>query len=258
MVHSLPPSQPPMNQPPLEPGVYLVPTPIGNLGDITLRAIETLRQADLVAAEDTRHSGLLLKHLGLQRPLTALHQHNEHSRTADLIDRVAREGLRLAVVTDAGTPGLSDPGYFVVHEALARGLRVEVLPGATALVPALVASGLPLHRFAFEGFLPAKKGRLTRLRQLATEARTLALYESPHRLARTLAELAQHLGPARAACVARELSKRHETLHRGTLAELAAHFAAQPAKGECVIVVAPADEAQPSEAEIESDEASDA
>ncbi len=226
----------------LAPGVYLVPTPIGNLGDITLRAIDTLRQADLIAAEDTRHSGLLLKHLGLQRPLTALHQHNEHARTADLIDRVVREGLRLAVITDAGTPGLSDPGYFVVHEAVARGLRVEVLPGATALIPALVASGLPLHRFAFEGFLPVKKGRLTRLTALASETRTLR-------------DLAQHLGGERRACVARELSKRHETLHRGSLAELAAHFEQQPAKGECVIVVAAADGADPAPDPTETDDA---
>jgi 16S rRNA (cytidine1402-2'-O)-methyltransferase len=226
---------------PLVPGLYLVPTPVGNLGDITLRAVDTLAAADLIAAEDTRHSGLLLKHLGIARPLVALHQHNEHARTADLIDRVVNEGLALAVITDAGTPGLSDPGYFVVQEAIGRGLRVEVLPGPTALIPALVGSGLPLHRFAFEGFLPVKKGRQTRLRELAGERRTLAIYESPHRLARTLRELAEQLGPQRAACVARELSKRHETFHRGTLAGLAEQFTAQPPKGECVIVVGPPD-----------------
>lgn len=248
----------PPASPALEPGVYLVPTPIGNLGDITLRAVETLRAADLVAAEDTRHSGLLLKHLGIARPMVALHQHNEHARTADLIDRVVSEGLRLAVLTDAGTPGLSDPGYFVVHEAVARGLRVEVLPGPTALIPALVGSGLPLHRFAFEGFLPVKKGRLTRLRALATEGRTLALYESPHRLARTLADLAQHLGADRPACVARELSKRHETYHRGPLGQLAQHFATHAAKGECVIVIGPAGygeaDAEPDSPDAEPDD----
>jgi 16S rRNA (cytidine1402-2'-O)-methyltransferase len=206
------------------------------LQDITLRAVETLRQAHTVACEDTRHTGLLLKHLGLHKPLVSLHAHNEHARVPQLLAEALAQGHSLAYCSDAGTPGISDPGYLLVREALRLGVPVEALPGPTAFVPALVASGLPSDRFAFEGFLPAKKGRQTRLHELATEPRTLVLYEAPHRLARLLAELAQHLGPERPACVAREISKLHEDYRRGPLAELQAWYEAHPPKGECVVV----------------------
>ncbi|MDX2287139.1 MAG: 16S rRNA (cytidine(1402)-2'-O)-methyltransferase [Bacteroidia bacterium] len=225
-----------MQQSLLRPCLLLVPTPIGNLGDMTFRAVETLRSADLVAAEDTRTSGVLLKHYQIDTPLTALHMHNEHQRTPQLLDRVERESLRLAVVTDAGTPGISDPGFLIVREALKRGIAVEALPGPTAFVPALVASGLPCDRFVFEGFLPVKKGRQTRLGALAAEPRTMVLYESPHRLARLLGELSTVLGPERPAAVCRELSKLHEEVRRGSLAELAAHYTAHPPKGEIVVL----------------------
>lgn len=225
----------------LPPGVYLVPTPIGNLADITLRALDTLRQADRIACEDTRHSLKLLTHYGIQRPLVSLHQHNEHQRVDELVRQVAQSGERLAVVTDAGTPGISDPGFLVARAALAHQVHLEVLPGATALVPALLLSGLAADRFAFEGFLPPKKGRQTRLVALATEPRTLVLYESPHRLVKTLGELAHHLGPERPAAVVRELTKLHEECLRGSLAELATLLGARGeggVKGECVVVIA--------------------
>lgn len=217
--------------------ITLVPTPIGHLEDITLRALRTLREADLIAAEDTRTSGVLLKHHGIDTPQTALHQHNEHQKVPALLDRLQAEALHLAVISDAGTPGISDPGFLLVRAAIERGIRIETLPGAVALVPALVSSGLPCDRFVFEGFLPLKKGRQTRLQQLAADARTVVLYESPHRLGKTLAQLAEHFGPERPACVSRELTKLHETHHRGSLAELQAHFSSQPPKGEIVICV---------------------
>lgn len=217
--------------------ITLVPTPIGNLEDITLRALRVLREADLIAAEDTRTSGKLLKHYEIDTPRVALHQHNEHQRIPGLLDRVEAEDLHLAAISDAGTPGISDPGFLLVREAIARGLPVETLPGPVALIPALVSSGLPCDRFVFEGFLPHKKGRHTRLIELAAEQRTLVFYESPHRLTKTLGQLAEYFDPERPACVSRELSKLHETHHRGTLTELKGHFEAQPPKGEIVLMV---------------------
>lgn len=221
--------------------VVLVPTPIGNLDDITLRAIHVLKAAHRIAAEDTRHSGMLLKHLGIAKPLTALHQHNEHARVAQLLQELLASGETLAVISDAGTPAISDPGFLIVREALRLGIAVEALPGPTALIPALAASGLPTNRFVFEGFLPTKKGRQTRLQQLAAEPRTLVLYESPHKLLRTLQELSATLGATRACAVARELSKLHEEFFRGTLAEAAVYFGKGTIRGELVIVVAGAD-----------------
>lgn len=218
--------------------LILVPTPIGNLEDITLRAVRVLREADLVAAEDTRTSGNLLKHLGISVPMTALHMHNEHFKTAQLLERVVEEGITLAIVTDAGTPGISDPGFFVVREAIARGIKVEVLPGPVAFVPALVASGLPCDRFCFEGFLPHKKGRHTRLEALRHETRTMVFYESPHRINRSIRDMAETFGPERQACLSREISKIYEEHLRGSLQFLLDHLNAHPAKGEIVLVVA--------------------
>ena len=215
----------------------LVPTPIGNLEDITLRAIRTLREVDLVLCEDTRTSGRLLQHLELKKPLLAYHLHNEHKQVPHLLERLAK-GERMALVSDAGTPGISDPGFLLVRECLARGLAVECLPGPTALVPALLKSGFGAERFAFEGFLPAKKGRQTRLQELARETRTLIFYESPHRIVKTLGQLAEVLGPERPASVSRELTKLFEETVTGTLASLAADFAARlTIKGEIVVVV---------------------
>lgn len=219
------------------PRITLVPTPIGNLEDVTLRALRILREADLIAAEDTRTSGVLLKHHEIQTPQTSLHQHNEHKKVPGLLDQIQAEDLHLAVITDAGTPGISDPGFLLVREAIAREILIETLPGPVALIPALVSSGLPCDRFVFEGFLPLKKGRQTRLKELAEEPRTVVLYESPHRLLKTLQQLAEHFGEDRQACVSREVSKLHETHVRGTLSELVAGFDAQPAKGEIVISV---------------------
>jgi 16S rRNA (cytidine1402-2'-O)-methyltransferase len=218
--------------------VVLVPTPIGHLQDITLRALEVLQQADRIAAEDTRHSRKLLDAHHIRTPVFSLHQHNEHRVLPELLAQVAREGWTLAVVSDAGTPGISDPGFLIVREALAAGIPVEVLPGATAFVPALVASGLPCDRFCFEGFLPLKKGRQTRLLSLAHEPRTMVFYEAPHRLLKTLDNFIATLGPDRPAAVARELSKLHEDFQRGTLQQLLEHYTAHPPKGECVVVVA--------------------
>jgi 16S rRNA (cytidine1402-2'-O)-methyltransferase len=219
--------------------IVLVPTPIGNLGDITLRAIETLKQSDLIAAEDTRTTGILLKHYDISTPQIALHQHNEHKRVPQLIEKVIQEDLTLAVVSDAGTPGISDPGFLLVREAIQKYLPVESLPGATALIPALVLSGLPCDRFVFEGFLPLKKGRQTRLKALIEEPRTIILYESPHRIIKTLVQLIEHCGADRAACFCRELTKIHEIAIRGTLQDILSHLEQQTSvKGECVIVVA--------------------
>lgn len=216
--------------------LYLVPTPIGNLGDITLRALEVLRQVDLVLCEDSRTSGRLLKHYQIDQKLFPFHQHNEHKVLDGLIARLSA-GATFALITDAGTPGISDPGFLLVRACIEAGLRVETLPGATAFVPALVQSGLPGSSFVFEGFLPVKKGRHTRLSRLALEERTMILYESPHRLLRTLQELSDYLGPLRNASVSRELTKKFEETRRGTLSALLAHFEAQPPKGEIVMVV---------------------
>ena len=221
--------------------VILIPTPIGNLEDITLRALRLLGEVDLLAAEDTRTTGILLKHHGISVQMTALHMHNEHKRVKPLLERVLEEDLTLGVVSDAGTPGISDPGFLLVREAIAMEIPVEVLPGPTAFVPALVASGLPCDRFIFEGFLPHKKGRKTRLEQLKEEKRTLVFYESTHRLQKTLGEFAANFGEDRKACVSRELSKLHETHVRGNLAELIAHFETASKKGEIVICVAGAE-----------------
>jgi 16S rRNA (cytidine1402-2'-O)-methyltransferase len=216
--------------------LYLVPTPVGNLDDITLRAIEVLRQVDIVLAEDTRKSGYLLKHLQIQKPLTSHHKFNEH-RTLDATIKKLREGANVALITDAGTPGISDPGYLLVRGCIEAEIAVEVLPGPTAFIPALVGSGIPCDRFVFEGFLPQKKGRLTRLTELAREKRTIVLYESPHRLVKTLQQLVDHLGEDRRASVSRELTKMHEETRRGTLTELLRHFTLRPVKGELVLVI---------------------
>ena len=219
------------------PSITLVPTPIGNLEDITLRALRILREADLIAAEDTRTTAKLLNHYEIPTPQVSLHQHNEHQKIPALLERVVEEDLKLAVVSDAGTPGISDPGFLVVREAIARNISLETLPGATALIPALVSSGIPCDRFIFEGFLPPKKGRKTRLEQLAEESRTLVFYESPYRILKTLQQLAEVLGADRPAAVGREISKMHETYVRGTLEELRQHFEQTKPKGEFVLIV---------------------
>lgn len=220
------------------PRLVLVPTPIGNLEDLTFRALRTLREADLIAAEDTRLTARLLQHYGVETPRVALHQHNEHTRLPSLLDRVRAENLVLAVVTDAGTPAISDPGFLAVREALRREIEVETLPGPVAFIPALVNSGLPCERFVFEGFLPHKKGRRTRLEQLRTEARTMVFYESPYRIQTALAQMADLFGGDRPAAVSRELTKIYEETIRGTLSELHQHFEHVAPKGEFVLVVA--------------------
>lgn len=214
----------------------IVPTPIGNLEDMTLRAIRVLREADLILAEDTRTSGVLLKHYDIHTPMRSHHKYNEHEQVAEVV-RQLEGGTNIALISDAGTPGISDPGFMLSRECRRAGIEVETLPGATAFVPALVSSGLPCDRFVFEGFLPPKKGRATRLAQLAADERTIVIYESPKRLVRTLRQLAETFGAGREAAVCRELSKLHETIHRGTLGELSAHFELNQAKGEIVVVV---------------------
>ncbi len=216
--------------------LFIVPTPIGNLDDITLRAINVLRSADLVLAEDTRTSSFLLKHLGIDKPLRSYHQHNEHKILEALITDL-RAGKNIALVSDAGTPGISDPGFLLIREAINNGLQVQTLPGATAFVPALVNSGLPCNEFSFYGFLPQKKGRQTKLKTLAVEEKTFVLYESPFRLVKLLQELKEHLGGTRLAIVSRELTKLFEENKRGTLDELISYFSAKPVKGEIVVVV---------------------
>lgn len=213
-----------------------MPTPIGNLEDITLRAINTLRSVDLILAEDTRTSSFLLKHLQIEKPLRSYHQHNEHKVLEDLILQLS-SGKNIALVSDAGTPGISDPGFLLIREAIAQQIAVVSLPGATAFVPALVNSGLPCNEFSFYGFLPQKKGRQTRLKALAHEEKTFILYESPFRLVKLLEELAQHLGTERRASVSRELTKLFEETKRGSVEELAAYFNSKPVKGEIVVVV---------------------
>ena len=217
--------------------LYIIPSPIGNLQDITLRALEVLRAADLVLAEDTRTSGRLLQHFQIQKPLTPYHQHNEHKIVDHLVDQM-KAGTTMAMLTDAGTPGVSDPAYLLVRACILADIRVECLPGATAFVPALVNSGLPMNRFCFEGFPPVKKGRQTFFQGLAQETRTMVFYESPFRLVKTLQDMCTHFGPERMGCVSRELTKLFEENKRGTLQELADYFGVKGVKGEIVIVVA--------------------
>ena len=225
----------------MEPGVlYVVATPIGNLEDITLRALRILKEADLILAEDTRTSRILLDHYQIRKPLLSHHKFNEHKTVHSIVQRIL-SGETIALVSDAGTPGISDPGYLLVHACIEQGIPVEILPGPSALIPAVVGSGLPCERFVFEGFLPFKKGRQTRLNRLKEEERTIILYESPHRLARTLSDLSAFLGNHRKAVVVREISKKFEEFNRGTLGELLAFYQQNTAKGEIVIVVQGAD-----------------
>lgn len=217
--------------------LFLVPTPIGNLKDITLRSIEVLKNADIILAEDTRTSGHLLKHLEISRPLQSYHIFNEHKTVEKLVERM-RSGEVFALISDAGTPAISDPGFLLVREVIAAGLEVQCLPGATAFVPALVNSGLPNDRFIFEGFLPHKKGRKTRIESLQDETRTMIFYESPHRLLKTLGQLGEVFGSDRQACVSRELTKLHEENVRGTLEELLEYYQTHTLKGEIVLTVA--------------------
>jgi 16S rRNA (cytidine1402-2'-O)-methyltransferase len=217
--------------------LYIVPTPIGNLKDITLRAIEVLKEVDVILAEDTRTTSHLLNHYQIIKPLSPYHQHNEHKIVQHLVSQML-EGKKMAVVTDAGTPGISDPAFLLIRECVKAGIKVECMPGATAFVPALVNSGVPANRFVFEGFLPLKKGRQILLRQLAEEERTMIFYESPMRLVKTLEEFAIYFGADRICSVSRELTKLFEENKRGTLTEVAAYYSAKAVKGEIVIVVA--------------------
>ena len=216
--------------------LYLVPTPVGNLEDITMRALKVLREADLILAEDTRTSGNLLRHFDIRNAMLSYHKFNEHRTVENIVERLLA-GQTIAVVSDAGTPGISDPGFLVAREAIRAGVEVITLPGATAFVPALVSSGLPCDRFCFEGFLPQKKGRQTRLQALAEETRTMIFYESPHRIVKALAQFVEVFGPERLASVCREISKVHEESVRGTLQELLSHFTETEPRGEFVIVV---------------------
>jgi 16S rRNA (cytidine1402-2'-O)-methyltransferase len=217
--------------------LFLVPTPIGNLGDMTYRAVEVLKSVDTILAEDTRTSRKLLQHFEINTPLESYHMFNEHGRVEALVERLVA-GHSMAVVTDAGTPGISDPGFLLVREALKCGVEVECLPGATALIPALASSGLPCDRFVFEGFLPHKKGRHSALERIADEERTSVIYESPYRLVKLLDELTEVCGPERQVAVCRELSKLHEEVFRGSLAESRSHFSQKEVKGEIVVVLA--------------------
>lgn len=221
--------------------LYVVPTPVGNLEDMTFRAIRILKEVDLVLAEDTRTSGILLKHFEIKNAMQSHHKFNEHKMVESVVNRI-KGGETVALVSDAGTPGISDPGFLVVRECVRNGIEVQCLPGSTAFVPALVASGLPNDRFCFEGFLPQKKGRMTRLKALVEEQRTMVFYESPHRLVKALTQFAEFFGEERQASVSREISKIHEETVRGTLAELIAHFTANEPRGEIVIVVAGIDD----------------
>ncbi|CAN5141589.1 16S rRNA (cytidine(1402)-2'-O)-methyltransferase [soil metagenome] len=216
--------------------LYIVPTPIGNLADITFRAIEVLKSVDLILAEDTRTSSVLLQHYQIHKPLTPYHQHNEHKIILHLAEQL-QGGKTMALLTDAGTPGISDPAFLLVRECVKQDIKVECLPGATAFVPALVNSGLPINSFCFEGFLPLKKGRQTFLKKMALEERTMVFYESPMRLVKTLNDFVEYFGPDRLCCVSRELTKKFEENKRGTLQEVHDHFNSKPVKGEIVIVV---------------------
>ncbi len=216
--------------------LYIVPSPIGNLADITFRAVDVLKTVDLILAEDTRTSSILLNHYQVQKPVTSYHQHNEHKVLAHLVEQLA-SGKNMALITDAGTPGVSDPAFLLVRECIKHDIVVECLPGATAFVPALVNSGLPMNSFCFEGFLPLKKGRQTLLKKLAEEERTMVFYESPMRLVKTLHDFIQYFGADRPCCVSRELSKKFEENKRGSLQEVHDHFNNKAVKGEIVIVV---------------------
>ncbi|MBL0182442.1 MAG: 16S rRNA (cytidine(1402)-2'-O)-methyltransferase [Chitinophagaceae bacterium] len=216
--------------------LYIVPSPIGNLADITFRAIEILKTVDLILAEDTRTSSVLLNHYQVQKPVSPYHQHNEHKILTHLVEQLAA-GKTMALITDAGTPGISDPAFLLVRECIKNDIRVECLPGATAFVPALVNSGLPMNSFCFEGFLPLKKGRQTMLKKLAEEERTMIFYESPMRLVKTLNEFIRYFGAGRQCCVSRELSKKFEENARGSLQEVHDHFNTKTVKGEIVIIV---------------------
>lgn len=216
--------------------LYVVPTPVGNLEDMTLRAVRILKEADLVLAEDTRTSGILLKYFDIKNHLMSHHKFNEHGTSAAVVERL-KAGAVVALISDAGTPGISDPGFFLVREAVNAGITVQCLPGPTAFVPALVSSGLPCDRFCFEGFLPQKKGRATRLESLKEETRTMIFYESPYRVLKTLEQFAEYFGPERKVSACREISKIHEESVRGTLAEVISHFKETEPRGEFVIVV---------------------
>ena len=220
--------------------LYIVPTPVGNLEDMTFRAVSVLKNADLILAEDTRTSSVLLKHYDIHGRLESHHKFNEHKTASVIKDRIL-DGLDVALISDAGTPGISDPGFLLVRTCVQEGIEVETLPGATAFVPALVSSGFPCDRFCFEGFLPVKKGRQTRLSELAGETRTMIFYESPYRLVKTLEQFSEFFGPDRGCSVAREISKIHEEHRRGTLSEVAAWYAGHEPKGEIVIIVAGAE-----------------
>ena len=217
--------------------LYIVPTPVGNMEDMTLRAIRILKEVDLILAEDTRTSGILLKHFDIKNQLLSHHKFNEHGTSASVVQRLLA-GQNVALISDAGTPGISDPGFFLAREAVRAGVKVQCLPGATAFVPALVSSGLPCDRFAFEGFLPQKKGRQTKLQSLVDEERTMIFYESPYRLLKTLQQFAEFFGADRQVSVCREISKIHEESVRGSLEEVIAHFTATEPRGEIVIVLA--------------------
>lgn len=217
--------------------LYLIPTPVGNLEDITLRALRLLKEADLILAEDTRTSAKLLKHYEINTPLLSHHKFNEHQQVERMAERI-EQGENIALISDAGTPGISDPGFLLTRTCVQRGIATECLPGATAFVPALVNSGFPCDRFCFEGFLPQKKGRQKKLNSLADESRTMIFYESPFRLVKTLEQMSEVFGAERNACVAREISKIHEEFKRGSLGELAAHYTQKGVKGEVVLIVA--------------------
>ncbi len=217
--------------------LYIVPTPVGNMEDMTLRAIRVLREADLILAEDTRTSGVLLKHFGIQNQLLSHHKFNEHGTVGGIVERL-RGGQTIALISDAGTPGISDPGFLLSKEASKAGIEVQCLPGATACIPAIVDSGLPCDRFCFEGFLPQKKGRMTHLESLRQERRTMIFYESPYRLVKTLEQFLEMFGADRQVCVCREISKVHEESVRGTLEEVLAHFQETEPRGEIVVVLA--------------------
>jgi len=231
--------------------LFIVPTPVGNMEDMTLRAIRILKEADLVLAEDTRTSGILLKHFDIKNHLMSHHKFNEHGTSSAVVDRLLA-GQNVALISDAGTPGISDPGFFLVREAVRAGIEVQTLPGATAFVPALVSSGLPCDRFVFEGFLPQKKGRQTRIEALRGETRTMVFYESPYRLLKLLQQLADVFGPDRQGSVCREISKVHEESVRGTLAELVTHFTETEPRGEIVLVVAGAAEEKEKKQKVQS------
>lgn len=216
--------------------LYVVPTPVGNLEDMTFRAVRVLKEADLILAEDTRTSGILLKHYEIKNAMQSHHKFNEHKMVESVVNRI-KAGETIALISDAGTPGISDPGFLVVRECVRNGIEVQCLPGATAFVPALVTSGLPNEKFCFEGFLPQKKGRMTKLKSLVAEHRTMVFYESPHRLLKTLTQFVEYFGAERRGTVSREISKLHEETVRGSLTELVEHFTATDPRGEIVIVV---------------------